>query len=48
MEACSNPLLIKHGLPAYDRIEPAHLEPAVTQILARGREILPRSKTPRK
>ena len=40
MQECSNPLLIKHGLPAYDRVEPAHLEPAVTQILARGREIL--------
>ncbi len=35
-----NPLLITQGLPAYDRITPAHIEPAVTAVLARSREIL--------
>ena len=36
----ANPLLIKHGLPAYDRILPEHIESAVDAVLARCREIL--------
>lgn len=35
-----NPLLIKTGLPAYDRILPEHIEPAVDAVLDRCRQIL--------
>ncbi|MFN9717764.1 MAG: M3 family metallopeptidase [Planctomycetota bacterium] len=35
-----NPLLIRHGLPAYDRIHPSHIRPAVDSLLERCREIL--------
>lgn len=28
-----NPLLIRHGLPAFDRIRPEHIEPAVGEML---------------
>lgn len=28
-----NPLLIRHGLPAFDRIRPEHIEPAVSEML---------------
>ncbi len=35
-----NPLLIKQGLPAYDRIQPAHIGPAVDTLLERCRSIL--------
>jgi oligopeptidase A len=40
MDIAANPLLQRTGLPAYDRIEPAHIEPAVTAIVSRGQEIL--------
>ncbi len=40
MNSDANPLLIKHGLPAYDRIVPDHIESAVDAVLARCREIL--------
>ena len=40
MNSDANPLLIKHGLPAYDRILPEHIESAVDAVLARCREIL--------
>ena len=30
----TNPLLYMPGLPAFDRIEPAHVKPAVDQLLA--------------
>lgn len=35
-----NPLLITEGLPAYDRISPEHIEPAVEHLLSRCRQIL--------
>lgn len=40
MNSDANPLLIKHGLPAYDRILPEHIESAVDAVLVRCREIL--------
>lgn len=40
MNSDANPLLIKVGLPAYDRIHPEHIESAVDTVLARCREIL--------
>ncbi len=36
----SNPLLIDVGLPAYDRIKPTDIEPAVQALLARARDVL--------
>ncbi|MBC7966477.1 MAG: M3 family metallopeptidase [Fuerstia sp.] len=40
MNSDANPLLIKDGLPAYDRIRPEHIESAVDILLARCREVL--------
>jgi len=40
MNSDANPLLIKQGLPAYDRIHPEHIESAVDAVLERCREIL--------
>lgn len=40
MNSDANPLLIKDGLPAYDRIRPEHIESAVECVLSRCREIL--------
>lgn len=40
MNSDVNPLLIKTGLPAYDRILPEHIEPAVDAVLDRCRRIL--------
>ena len=40
MNPDANPLLIKDGLPAYDRILPEHIESAVETVLARCREVL--------
>ncbi len=40
MNSDANPLLIKDGLPAYDRILPEHIESAVETVLARCREVL--------
>lgn len=40
MNSDANPLLIKGGLPAYDRILPEHIESAVEIVLARCREVL--------
>jgi len=40
MSLSLNPLLIKDGLPAYDKIEPEHIGPAVDSFLTRCREIL--------
>ena len=40
MIADANPLLFKNGLPAYDRILPDHIEPAVESVLNRCRKIL--------
>jgi len=34
----SNPLLEPHSLPPFSRIEPAHVEPAVTQLIARNKQ----------
>ena len=42
MNSDSNPLLIKVGLPAYDRILPEHIAPAVEIVLKRCREVLAR------
>ena len=42
MNSDANPLLIKDGLPAYDRILPEHIESAVETVLARSREVLAR------
>ena len=42
MNPDSNPLLIKVGLPAYDRILPEHIAPAVEIVLKRCREVLAR------
>ena len=39
-ELSPNPLLINIALPAYDRIEPRHIAPAVHEILTRCRKIL--------
>ncbi|MGD9602933.1 MAG: M3 family metallopeptidase [Gammaproteobacteria bacterium] len=35
-----NPLLIRAGLPAFDRIEPGHVAPAIDALLARCRAIV--------
>ncbi len=35
-----NPLLIQSGLPAFDRIQPEHVAPAVESILAQSKELL--------
>jgi oligopeptidase A len=40
MNADLNPLLVKEGFPAYDRILPEHIAPAVDKFLLRCREIL--------
>jgi len=40
MNSDANPLLVKDGLPAYDRILPEHIESAVEIVLARCREVL--------
>lgn len=40
MDSDSNPLLINAGIPAYDRIQPQHIIPAVDSFLARCSEIL--------
>ena len=40
MNSDSNPLLIHHDLPAYDRILPEHIDSAVETLLCRCREIL--------
>ncbi len=40
MDTMANPLLLHTGLPAYDRIEPAHIEAAVSHLVRRGNEIL--------
>jgi oligopeptidase A len=42
MDSESNPLLITDGLPAYDRIRPEHICPAVDALLTRCRDILSR------
>ncbi len=34
----SNPLLNQHGLPAFSKIKPEHVKPAVEQLLAESRE----------
>jgi Zn-dependent oligopeptidase len=34
MNADLNPLLVKEGFPAYDRILPEHIAPAVDEFLA--------------
>ena len=35
-----NPLLVNEGLPPFDRIEPAHIVPAVRQVLANAAQRL--------
>ena len=35
-----NPLLQSGGLPAFDRIAPEHVEPAISQLLADGRNLI--------
>jgi oligopeptidase A len=40
MSLNDNPLLIQNGFPAYDRIRPEHIEPAIGVILSRCRDIL--------
>jgi len=40
MNDALNPLLIKEGLPAYDRIQPEHIGSAVAAFLARCREVM--------
>ena len=39
-ESCTNPFLINDGFPAYDRVLPSHIGPAVEIMLQRCREIL--------
>ncbi len=34
----SNPLLEPHGLPPFSRIEPAHVEPAIRQLIERNKQ----------
>jgi len=34
----SNPLLTPHGLPPFSRIEPAHVEPAIRQLIERNKQ----------
>jgi oligopeptidase A len=34
----SNPLLEAHGLPPFSRIEPAHVEPAIRQLIERNKQ----------
>ena len=36
----SNPLLEKHALPPFSRIEPDHAEPAVTQLIERNKQAI--------
>lgn len=36
----SNPLLENHTLPPFSRIQPEHIEPAVSQLISEGREHL--------
>ena len=36
----SNPLLEKHPLPPFSRIEPAHVEPAIQQLIARNQQAI--------
>ena len=36
MNAPANPLLTRTGLPPFDAIEPAHVEPAIRELLAEG------------
>ena len=36
----SNPLLEKHALPPFSRIEPAHVEPAVRQLIERNKQAI--------
>jgi oligopeptidase A len=38
----TNPLLKTGGLPAFDRIIPEHVEPAITQLLVEGRALVER------
>jgi oligopeptidase A len=40
MNSVSNPLLMREGIPAYDRIQPEHISPAVEALLTRCREVL--------
>ena len=42
----TNPLLETRGLPAFDRIRPEHVSPAVEQLLARADEALERAVGP--
>ena len=41
----ANPLLQTSGLTAFDRIEPAHIEPAVKEILAKAEELLKKAES---
>ena len=34
----SNPLLESHTLPPFSRIEPAHVEPAIRQLIERNKQ----------
>ncbi|MDH3993926.1 MAG: oligopeptidase A, partial [Gammaproteobacteria bacterium] len=36
----SNPLLEKNALPPFSRIEPAHVEPAVRQLIERNKQAI--------
>jgi oligopeptidase A len=40
LHPAANPLLQGGGLPAFDRIAPEHVEPAITQLLADGRKLI--------
>ncbi len=40
MDTALNPLLIHEGLPAYDKIQPEHIGPAVEILLKRCRQVL--------
>jgi len=42
MPAMTNPLLAAHALPPFTRIEPAHVEPAIRQLLEQNRDELTR------
>ncbi len=40
MTVSANPLLDFSGLPRFDTVEPAHVEPAIRQLLAESRALI--------
>ena len=46
MTVSANPLLDFSGLPRFDTVEPAHVEPAIRQLLAESRALIERLTAP--